>query len=80
MTTEASELPIPERGRNIAMIVITVLPFIGLIAAVTMSWNQAVGATDLALFAGLYVICGFGITIGFHRMLTHRAFEAIAPL
>ncbi len=62
------------------MIVITVLPFIGLIAAVTLSWNQAVGATDLALFAGLYVICGFGITIGFHRMLTHRAFEAIAPL
>ena len=57
-----------------------VLPFVGLIAAVTLLWNQAVGWTDLALFAGLYVICGFGITIGYHRMLTHRAFEAIAPL
>jgi stearoyl-CoA desaturase (delta-9 desaturase) len=45
-----------------------------------MSWNEAVGPTDLLLFFGLYVICGFGITIGFHRMLTHRAFEAIGPL
>src|SRR5438105_5038204 len=80
MTADAPELELPERKRNIAMIVITVLPFIGLLLAVTMSWNEAVGPTDLALFAGLYVICGFGITIGFHRMLTHRAFEAIAPL
>src|SRR5207248_5897264 len=74
MTADAPELPLQERKRNIAMIVITVLPFIGLLLAVTMSWNEAVGPTDLALFAGLYVICGFGITIGFHRMLTHRAF------
>jgi len=28
----------------------------------------------------LYILCGFGITIGFHRMLTHRAFEAVKPL
>ena len=51
------------------MIVITVLPFIGLVFAVAMLWNRAVGWTDLALFLGLYVLCGFGITIGYHRML-----------
>ena len=62
------------------MLVITILPFAGLIAAVTLLWNEAVGWTDLALFFGLYLICGFGITIGYHRMLTHRAFEAVAPL
>jgi stearoyl-CoA desaturase (Delta-9 desaturase) len=80
MTAGAPDLPLRERKTNIAMIVITVLPFIGLLLAVTMSWNEAVGPTDLLLFFGLYVVCGFGITIGFHRMLTHRAFEAIAPL
>lgn len=80
MTAELSELPVPERGRNIAMIVITVLPFVGLILAVVTLWDKAVGPTDLALFAGMYVLCGFGITIGFHRMLTHHAFDAIAPL
>jgi stearoyl-CoA desaturase (delta-9 desaturase) len=80
MTTDTSQIPAPNRTQNIGTVVITVLPFIGLLAAVTMSWNEAVGLTDLILFLGLYVICGFGITIGYHRMLTHRAFEAIAPL
>jgi len=54
MTADASELPLPERRRNIAMIVITVLPFVGLLLAVTMSWNEAVSLTDLLLFAGDY--------------------------
>jgi stearoyl-CoA desaturase (Delta-9 desaturase) len=80
MTTDAPDIPVSSRNQNIWTVVITVLPFLGLLAAVTMSWNEAVGLTDLMLFLGLYVICGFGITIGYHRMLTHRAFEAIAPL
>ena len=80
MTTGAPDVPVSSRNQNIGTVVITVLPFLGLLAAVTMSWNEAVGLTDLMLFLGLYVICGFGITIGYHRMLTHRAFEAIAPL
>jgi stearoyl-CoA desaturase (delta-9 desaturase) len=79
MTAEALE-PAASRGRKITMVVITVLPFAGLLAAVTQLWNEAVGPVDLALFLGLYIFCGFGITIGYHRMLTHRAFEAIAPL
>jgi stearoyl-CoA desaturase (Delta-9 desaturase) len=80
MTADAPDLAVSSRSQNIGTVVITVLPFLGLLAAVTMSWNEAVGLTDLMLFLGLYVICGFGITIGYHRMLTHRAFEAIAPL
>jgi len=79
--TENPGLTMPlSRGRKISMLVLTILPFVGLIAAVTLLWNEAVGWTDLVLFAGLYVICGFGITIGYHRMLTHHAFEAVAPL
>ncbi len=80
MTADAPDIPVSSRNQNIGTVVITVLPFLGLLAAVTMSWNEAVGLTDLMLFLGLYVICGFGITIGYHRMLTHRAFEAVAPL
>jgi len=80
VTADSSEPPVSSRNQNVGTVVITVLPFLGLLAAVTMSWNEAVGLTDLLLFLGLYVICGFGITIGYHRMLTHRAFEAIAPL
>jgi stearoyl-CoA desaturase (Delta-9 desaturase) len=80
MTADGPDIPVSSRSQNVGTVVITVLPFLGLLAAVTMSWNEAVGLTDLMLFLGLYVICGFGITIGYHRMLTHRAFEAIAPL
>ena len=70
----------PGAGRKVGMVVITVLPFLGLLAAVTLLWDRAVGWVDLALLGGLYLLCGFGITIGFHRMLTHRAFQAVAPL
>jgi stearoyl-CoA desaturase (delta-9 desaturase) len=80
MSGDAPDIHVSSRTQNVGTVVITVLPFLGLLAAVTMSWNEAVGLTDLMLFLGLYVICGFGITIGYHRMLTHRAFEAIAPL
>ena len=31
---------------------------------------------DLAILAVAYVFVGLGVTVGFHRMLTHRAFEA----
>ena len=33
-------------------------------------------ATDLAIFAAMYLPTAFGITIGYHRLFTHRAFEA----
>ena len=79
--TENTALTMPlSRSRKISMLVLTILPFVGLVAAVTLLWNEAVGWTDLVLFLGLYVICGFGITIGYHRMLTHHAFEAVRPL
>ena len=43
-------------------------------------WNVAFHPVDLAIMAGLYVVCAFGITIGFHRYFTHRAFETRAPV
>ena len=62
------------------MLAITIIPFVGFVVAVALLWNTAVGWTDLLLLVALYVLCGFGITIGFHRMLTHSAFVAVRPL
>ena len=67
-------------ARKFSIVVLTVLPFIGVLLAIALLWNQAVGWSDLALLVVLYVFCGLGITVGYHRMLTHRAFEAIPPL
>jgi len=52
------------------------LPIIGVISAIFLLWNQWVSWVDLGLLLVMYTICGFGITLGFHRMLTHKAFQA----
>jgi fatty-acid desaturase len=59
------------RNINIAAVV---LPFAAFLAAIPMLWNELVGWTDLALLAVLYFLTAAGITVGFHRLLTHRAF------
>jgi stearoyl-CoA desaturase (delta-9 desaturase) len=51
-----------------------VAPLAGVVVAVMMLWNEAVGWVDLALFAGMYVAVAPGITVGYHRLLTHGAF------
>ena len=57
-----------------------VLPFLATIAAIVLLWNRAVGWTELAILAGMYLITALGITIGYHRLLTHRAFQTYKPI
>jgi stearoyl-CoA desaturase (Delta-9 desaturase) len=68
------------RAERTANMIGVVVPFLGLFAAIVLLWNQAVDATDLAILAGTYLLFGFGVTIGFHRMLTHRGFATHKPL
>ncbi len=62
-------------GHNIATLAIIIIPFIGLLIAVWLSWQSWVFATDIALAVVLYVFTGMGVTVGFHRLLTHRSFQ-----
>src|SRR5918992_1229813 len=66
-----------EKRVNLAAVVV---PFLATLAAIVLLWNSAVSATDLAILAVMYVLTGLGVTVGFHRMLTHRAFQAPKPL
>ena len=66
-----------QRYTNLAAVI---LPLVAFVVAIALLWNSWVGWTDLALLAVLYVLTGFGITIGFHRMLTHRAFQTSPPV
>ena len=65
----------PALERRITVVAV-VLPFIGFIAAIVLLWGGAVSWLDLAILAVMYVAVGLGVTVGFHRMLTHRAFDA----
>jgi stearoyl-CoA desaturase (delta-9 desaturase) len=51
-------------------------PLVGVAAAIALLWHRAVGPLELGLMVGLYVITCLGVTLGYHRMLTHRAFDA----
>lgn len=61
---------------KIAVLFVVVVPFLGTLYAMVMLWNQWVDWLDVTLMLVLYVISGMGITVGFHRMLTHKSFEA----
>src|SRR5918992_4314615 len=63
-----------EKRVNLAAVVV---PFL---ATLVLLWNSAVTATDLAILAVMYVLTGLGVTVGFHRMLTHRSFQAPKPI
>jgi stearoyl-CoA desaturase (delta-9 desaturase) len=56
-------------------------PFVILAVVAPLAWRSDVlGWTDIAIFAFMYVVSAFGITIGFHRLLTHRAFQTSKKL
>lgn len=51
-------------------------PLVGVVVAIVQLWQRMVTPWDLALLLWFYTATGMGITVGFHRMLTHRSFEA----
>jgi stearoyl-CoA desaturase (delta-9 desaturase) len=64
------------RAHKIGNLIGVSVPPIGLIAAIVLLWNRAVGPLELALMVSLYVVTCLGVTLGYHRMFTHRAFES----
>jgi stearoyl-CoA desaturase (delta-9 desaturase) len=66
-----------EKRVNVAAVF---LPFAAFLAAIMLLWNSAVSATDLAILGVMYVLTAVGVTVGFHRLLTHRSFQVPKPL
>ncbi len=63
-------------GHKIANLIFVPLPLLGLIAAVVLLWHRAIGPLELALMLSLYTLTCLGVTLGYHRMFTHRSFES----
>ncbi|MBE2319959.1 fatty acid desaturase [Solirubrobacter sp. CPCC 204708] len=61
-----------ERRVNMAAVFI---PFIVTAVAIAVLWGDWIGWSDVVVFGIMYVLSGLGVTVGFHRMLTHRAFQ-----
>ncbi|MEA2382671.1 MAG: hypothetical protein QOH72_2642 [Solirubrobacteraceae bacterium] len=54
---------------------VTVVPFFALAFAVWQAWNSLLHWHDVVVFLLLYAATGLGITVGFHRLFTHRSFK-----
>ncbi len=69
-------VPIEHSGfdRTINLIV-TVVPFGLLALAMWLAWGGVLGWPDLLVLAIMYTATAFGITVGFHRLFTHRSFK-----
>ncbi len=65
---------------QVAMLAAVVLPFLGFVAAIVLLWGTAFDWMYLALFVGMYTVTAMGITVGYHRLYTHRAFTAPWPI
>jgi stearoyl-CoA desaturase (delta-9 desaturase) len=58
----------------------TGLPFVALGIVCWQAWADLLLWSDLAVFAIMYLATGLGVTVGFHRHLTHRSFATSKPL
>lgn len=68
------------RSNKAVVVVFLVLPLVATVYAITSVFlGRGPGLLELSLLAGMWAFTGLGITVGFHRMLTHRAIEARAP-
>ena len=63
-----------------ALLLAVLGPLAGFVLAVVQLWNRLVGWEEIAVLATFYVITACGIGVGYHRLLTHRSFDAPAPV
>jgi len=69
-----------ERLQRIVILILTVLPLAGFVFAVVTFWGAGLSLLDAGLALFFYLFTGLGVTIGYHRLFTHRSIEARRPL
>jgi stearoyl-CoA desaturase (Delta-9 desaturase) len=69
-----------ERRDRIATGLVTAIPILSLGFVAWQLWAELLNWSDLIVFAIMYVATGLGVTVGFHRHLTHRAFKTTRPI
>jgi stearoyl-CoA desaturase (delta-9 desaturase) len=66
-----------EKAVNLGAVVV---PFLATLVAIVLLWNSLVTPADLVIALVMYLLTAIGITVGFHRLLTHRSFQTAKPL
>jgi stearoyl-CoA desaturase (delta-9 desaturase) len=74
------ELVVSERRDRVIAGTVTAIPILSLFVVGWQLWASLLGWNDIFVFVLLYVLTGLGVTVGFHRLLTHRAFKTTPPI
>jgi stearoyl-CoA desaturase (delta-9 desaturase) len=79
---EPRRMPWPQQ---VVMFCSVVGPIAGLVAAVVLLWHRerssfGIGWPEILLMLGMYATTAFGVTLGYHRLLTHKAYETHRPI
>jgi len=65
---------------RIANLAVTIVPLALIAVAIQQSWGGLLVWQDVLIFFATLIPFGFGITVGFHRLFTHRAFKTTRPM
>jgi stearoyl-CoA desaturase (Delta-9 desaturase) len=57
------------------VLVVVIVPLLATALAIGLLWQRAAHWSDVILLASMYTLVAFGVTVGYHRMLTHRSFR-----
>jgi stearoyl-CoA desaturase (Delta-9 desaturase) len=79
-TPEEIQLPVMENLDRAITGLVTLVPALLLVLAAAQMWNHELHWRDIAILLIMYVPIGLGVTVGFHRLLTHRSFKTSPPL
>jgi stearoyl-CoA desaturase (delta-9 desaturase) len=69
-----------ENADRVATAIVTAVPVLALALVAWQAWDHTLHWGDVAIFAIVYVATGLGVTVGFHRHLTHRSFATTRPV
>jgi stearoyl-CoA desaturase (delta-9 desaturase) len=79
-TPDEIQVPVLANVDRAVTALITAVPALLLGLAGWQLWHHGLELRDVAIFLLMYVATGLGVTVGVHRLLTHRSFKTSAPL
>ncbi len=65
----------PRATTRLAVLSAVILPFVALAVGVWFAWGHVFDWWQVGILALMYVLSGLGVTLGYHRLFTHRSFE-----
>src|SRR5690348_12036800 len=66
---------VQSRKEQVALGVFILVPFLALVAAIPVAWGGWLSWTDVVIALVMYAITGHGVTVGYHRLFTHKSFK-----